>query len=45
MRHLLRFVLGLLNDFGLTDVALELSTREVDGKKAGKFIGTDEQWD
>ena len=45
VRHLLRFVLGLLNDFGLTDVALELSTREVDGKKAGKFIGTDEQWD
>ncbi|WP_342373468.1 threonine--tRNA ligase [Propioniciclava soli] len=45
VRHLLRFVLGLLTDFGLTDVVLELSTRDVDGKKADKFIGTDAQWD
>lgn len=44
IRHLLRFILSLLNDFGLTDVALELSTRDADGKKADKFIGSDEQW-
>ncbi|HBX81641.1 MAG TPA: threonine--tRNA ligase, partial [Propionibacteriaceae bacterium] len=44
VRHLLQFVLGLLNDFGLTDVALELSTRDADGKKKDKFIGTDDQW-
>ncbi|WP_082031388.1 threonine--tRNA ligase [Tessaracoccus massiliensis] len=45
VRHLLRFVLSLLNDFGLTDVALEVSTRDEDGKKKDKFIGSDEQWD
>ncbi|MDN5570820.1 MAG: threonine--tRNA ligase [Propionibacteriaceae bacterium] len=45
VRHLLRFVLGLLTDFGLTDVALELSTRDEDGRKADKFIGSAEQWD
>lgn len=44
IRHLLRFILGLLRDFGLTDVALELSTRDEDGKKADKFIGSDDQW-
>ncbi len=44
IRHLLRFVLGLLRDFGLDDVALELSTRDEDGKKKDKFIGSDEQW-
>ena len=44
VRHLLRFVLSLLNDFGLTDVALEVSTRDEDGKKKDKFIGSDEQW-
>ena len=44
VRHLLQFILKLLNDFGLTDVALELSTRDEDGKKADKFIGSDEQW-
>ncbi len=44
VRHLLRFVLSLLSDFGLTDVVLELSTRDEDGKKRDKFIGTDEQW-
>ena len=44
IRHLLRFILGLLSDFGLTDVALELSTRDEDGKKKDKFIGSDEQW-
>ena len=44
VRHLLRFVLSLLNDFGMTDVALEVSTRDEDGKKKDKFIGSDEQW-
>ncbi len=44
IRHLLRFILSLLSDFGLTDVALELSTRDEDGKKKDKFIGSDEQW-
>ncbi|SDY67262.1 threonine--tRNA ligase [Tessaracoccus flavus] len=44
VRHLLRFVLSLLTDFGLTDVALEVSTRDEDGKKKDKFIGSDEQW-
>ena len=45
VRHLLRFVLSLLKDFGLTDVALELSTRDEVGKKKDKFIGSDEQWE
>ena len=45
VRHLLRFVLSLLRDFGLDDVVLELSTRDAEGKKADKFIGSDEQWD
>ncbi|MHA6511868.1 threonine--tRNA ligase [Tessaracoccus sp. Z1128] len=44
VRHLLRFVLSLLTDFGLTDVALEVSTRDEDGRKKDKFIGSDEQW-
>ncbi len=44
VRHLLRFILSLLHDFGLTDVALEVSTRDEDGKKKDKFIGSDEQW-
>ncbi|AQP49221.1 threonine--tRNA ligase [Tessaracoccus aquimaris] len=44
VRHLLRFVLSLLTDFGMTDVALEVSTRDEDGKKKDKFIGSDEQW-
>ncbi|MBB1516399.1 threonine--tRNA ligase [Tessaracoccus sp. MC1679] len=44
VRHLLKFVLSLLNDFGLTDSVLEVSTRDEDGKKKDKFIGSDEQW-
>ncbi|KAB1949535.1 MAG: threonine--tRNA ligase [Brevibacterium sp.] len=44
IRHLLGFVLSLLRDFGLDDFYLELSTRDEDGKKADKFIGSDEQW-
>nr|WP_284711171.1 threonine--tRNA ligase [Brevibacterium sp. XM4083] len=44
IRHLLGFVLSLLRDFGLNDFYLELSTRDEDGKKKDKFIGSDEQW-
>jgi threonyl-tRNA synthetase len=38
--HLLRFVLSLLEDFGIDDYYLELSTRD----DSDKFIGTEEQW-
>jgi threonyl-tRNA synthetase len=41
IRHLLKFVLGLLKDFGLDDFYLELSTRG----ESDKFIGSDEQWE
>ena len=44
IKHLLGFVLKLLKDFGLDDFYLELSTRDVDGKKRDKFIGSDEEW-
>ena len=44
IRHLLDFVLGLLRDFGLDDFYLELSTRDEDGDKKDKFIGSDEEW-
>ena len=40
----LDFVLGLLRDFGLDDFYLELSTRDEDGDKKDKFIGSDEEW-
>ncbi|MBV8933498.1 MAG: threonine--tRNA ligase [Kutzneria sp.] len=40
LRYLLRFVLDLLADYGLSDFYLELSTR--DG--SAKFIGEDWQW-
>ncbi len=42
VKHLLGFVLSLLQDFGLDDYYLELSTR--DDKDKGKFIGSDEDW-
>lgn len=45
IEHLLNFVLSLLRDFGLDDFYLELSTRDEEGKKANKFIGSDEQWE
>ncbi|WP_446663836.1 threonine--tRNA ligase [Flexivirga sp. B27] len=45
IRHLLNFVLSLLRDFGLEDFYLELSTRETEGDKKDKFIGSDEQWE
>jgi len=44
IRHLLAFVLGLLRDFGLDDFYLELSTRDDEGEKSEKFIGSDEDW-
>ena len=44
VRHLLKFVLKLLRDFGLNDFYVELSTRDEDGKKKDKFIGSDEDW-
>ncbi len=37
---LLRFVLELLRDYGLTEFELELSTRN-----EAKFVGTDESWE
>ncbi|AOZ73469.1 threonine--tRNA ligase [Boudabousia tangfeifanii] len=45
IKHLLNFITTLLSDFGLHDYYLELSTRDEDGKKKDKFIGTDEQWE
>ncbi|MDK7750112.1 threonine--tRNA ligase [Brevibacterium sp. UMB10442] len=45
IKHLLNFMLSLLRDFGLDDFYLELSTRDAEGKKSNKFIGSDEQWD
>lgn len=45
IKHLLNFMLSLLRDFGLDDFYLELSTRDAEGKKANKFIGSDEQWE
>ena len=42
--HLLAFILNLLKDFGLNDFYVELSTRDEDGKKKDKFIGSDEDW-
>ncbi len=44
VKHLLTFITNLLEDFGLNDYYLELSTRDSEGTKSTKFIGTDEQW-
>jgi threonyl-tRNA synthetase len=41
LKSLLRFVLDLLRDYGLSDFYLELSTRD-DAKE--KFVGNDEDW-
>ncbi|NIJ11614.1 threonyl-tRNA synthetase [Saccharomonospora amisosensis] len=41
LRSLLRFVLDLLADYGLSDFYLELSTRG----ESGKFIGEDREWE
>jgi threonyl-tRNA synthetase len=40
LTSLLRFVLDLLGDYGLTDFYLELSTKD-----PKKFVGSDELWD
>ena len=45
IKHLLDFVLSLLRDFGIDDFYLELSTRETEGEKKDKFIGSDAQWE
>ncbi|QIM20793.1 threonine--tRNA ligase [Phycicoccus sp. HDW14] len=45
IEHLLKFVVGLLEDFGLDDYYFELSTRATEGEKKDKFIGSDEQWE
>jgi threonyl-tRNA synthetase len=42
VKHLLKFVLSLLDDFGLNDYYLELSTR--DEKNTAKFKGSDADW-
>ncbi|HLX49995.1 MAG TPA: threonine--tRNA ligase [Streptosporangiaceae bacterium] len=42
LKSLLKFVLDLLRDYGLTDFYLELSTRD-DAKE--KFVGSDEDWE
>jgi len=40
LTSVLRFVLGLLRDYGLTDFYLELSTKS----EKGKFVGSDAAW-
>jgi threonyl-tRNA synthetase len=45
VKHLLTFVTRLLEDFGLDDYYLELSTRDTEGSKSTKFIGSDEEWE
>jgi threonyl-tRNA synthetase len=40
LRSLLRFVLDLLGDYGLTDFYLELSTKDPE-----KFVGSDQVWE
>jgi threonyl-tRNA synthetase len=40
LRSLLRFVLDLLGDYGLTEFYLELSTKDPE-----KFVGSDEVWE
>lgn len=45
IKHLLDFVLSLLRDFGLDDFYLELSTRDSEGDKKDKFIGSEDQWE
>ncbi len=42
LQSVLKFVLDLLRDYGLTDFYLELSTRDKDNEK---FVGNDELWD
>ena len=44
IRKQIEFFLSILEDFGMTDFYLELSTRDEDGDKKDKFIGSDEDW-
>ena len=44
IKQLLNLIHTLLRDSGMNDFYLELSTRDEDGKKKDKFIGSDEQW-
>ena len=44
IRSQINFFLSILEAFGLNDFYLELSTRDEDGKKKDKFIGSDEDW-
>jgi len=44
IRTQIEFFLSILSAFGLKDFYLELSTRDEDGKKKDKFIGSDEDW-
>jgi threonyl-tRNA synthetase len=41
LRKLLRFVLDLLGDFGLSDFYLELSTRD---EEKEKYVGSEQEW-
>ncbi len=45
IEHLLKFILSLLGDFGLSDFYLELSTRDDSPAKRDKFIGSSQQWE
>ena len=45
IRTQIQFFLSILEAFGLDDFYLELSTRDEDGKKKDKFIGSDEDWE
>jgi threonyl-tRNA synthetase len=42
LKNLLKFVLDLLRDYGLSDFYLELSTRD---EAKEKFVGSDEDWE
>ena len=44
IRAQIDFFLSILKAFGLTDFYLELSTRDEDGAKKDKFIGSDADW-
>ena len=44
IRAQIDFFLSILSDFGLDDFYLELSTRDEDGAKKDKFIGSDAAW-
>lgn len=45
IKNQIEFFISILKAFGLTDFYLELSTRDEDGAKKDKFIGSDEDWE